>query len=56
MSNVKLDWDAPDISASLIQLRQMMSERAGASNNDSAENAGGDANKNAGNDAGEDSQ
>ena len=30
MSNVKLDWDAPDITASLVNLREMMSQRTGS--------------------------
>jgi uroporphyrin-3 C-methyltransferase len=57
MSNVKLDWDAPDISASLTQLREMMAQRgASAGNGDS--NAD-DANENAnggGSEAGQDGQ
>ena len=38
MSNVKLDWDTPDISRSLVMLEELKSQRGGGQ---SAGNGGG---------------
>ncbi|WP_348765067.1 uroporphyrinogen-III C-methyltransferase [uncultured Salinisphaera sp.] len=45
MSNVKLDWDTPDISRSLVLLEQLKSRRGGGSSgsNDSSSNQDNDA-------------
>lgn len=49
MSNVKLDWDAPDISSSLIMLREIMASRSGPDSGNSSNSSAGDG-------AGEDGQ
>lgn len=57
MSNVKLDWDVPDISASLTQLREMMAQRGASGGN--GDSSADDANENAnggGSEAGQDGQ
>ncbi|MES1929879.1 hypothetical protein SADO_11504 [Salinisphaera dokdonensis CL-ES53] len=56
MSNVKLDWDAPDISASLVELRETMSQRAERANGGSSNAQGSGDNTSAGEAAAQDGQ
>ncbi|MES1950152.1 uroporphyrin-III C-methyltransferase [Salinisphaera sp. S4-8] len=48
MSNVKLDWDTPDISRSLVLLEQLKSRRGGAGSGDSSAGSAGGESDNAG--------
>jgi len=47
MSNVKLDWDAPDISKSLSMLRDVMAQRAGGNGGGGGSTAGNGGSENA---------
>jgi len=55
MSNVKLDWQAPDISSSLGTLRDRLAQRSD-NNGSTSENNSGDQSSQAGNNAGEDAR
>lgn len=54
MSNVKLDWNAPDISGGLTMLRQMMAERGGSDGAAQSGNDGSQAQKDSGQDSDQD--